>query len=235
MVAGVSLALSPPRRGSQRRPDRSRPRWLRSWRRDDHLVTGAVQSERQVEQRVLGAHGGHDLVRATRDAASTGRVCGNGFAQLGGSRHRGVAMSASVDRDLGRVADMLRCVEIRLSDAEREDLASGRAQRRSARRHGERGARLNDLEALGERGRHGREGRAAPSRRSNDGERARSGANAIHRFKIASTIASAALSAAALSPLAALPQANPLFSKCRENTGLSCPGSVTLQSRTMLL
>src|SRR6478736_2485744 len=55
------------------------------------------------------------------------------------------------------------------------------------------------------------------------------------RCKIAATIALPALSAAPFASFSEPQPPNPLFSKCRVNTGMSLPGNVTLQSTMTLL
>ncbi len=92
--------------------------------RIDHLIAGAVigGAQDRVGDERLGAGADHDFVGRNLQPAHLTHVARRRFAQLGNAGRGGVAMLALADRLDGRILHVRGCMEIGLTDAERDDV-----------------------------------------------------------------------------------------------------------------
>ncbi len=89
---------------------------------DDDLVSRLVESERQVEERVLGADAHADVLVLRTPAPRALRRLADGLLERRNACDGRVLGAAGVDGALGRFAHVLGRLEVGLADAEREDV-----------------------------------------------------------------------------------------------------------------
>ncbi len=92
----------------------------------DHLVAGVDQGHDRVVHDALAADGHEHPVVRDLETTSCAEVGGDRGAQLGDAGERRIVGGAGVEGALGRVADVVRSVEVGFADLEVDHLAPGR-------------------------------------------------------------------------------------------------------------
>ncbi len=127
-------------------------------RRDDHLVAGVERGQERVEQHLLAAGGGDDLLGRVVEIVLALELGRDRLLQRRRAAHIGVARLARIDRLLRGLAHVRRRVEIGLAGAEADHVLAGRLERARFHRHAHRGGGLDAGEALCEQGHGGSRG-----------------------------------------------------------------------------
>ena len=120
-------------------------------RGDDHFVAGLTGGVDGVETGVLAAAVDDDLPRLVLDAVIALELVGDRLAKLRDAAARRVLGEAVGQRLRGSVLDVLRCVEVRLTGAEADDVLALGAQFLGLGRDGQRQRRRKRGRPTGDR------------------------------------------------------------------------------------
>jgi hypothetical protein len=123
-------------------------------RGDHHLVAGVQRRHQGIEDDVLAARADDGLRGLVLEVVLALELGGNGGAQFGNTQHRCVLCFAPADGGDGGFLDVVRRIEIRLADRQRDHILAGGFQVPGFLREHDGGARLDAGQGVGNEG-HG--------------------------------------------------------------------------------
>ena len=118
--------------------------------RYDDFIAGIDDRQRQIEKTLLAAARYEDLRRSVIESVVALELVNNGVLETWSPAYRRIFCKTLVDRDDGRVLDMLRGIKIRLAGAKPDNIPAFCLEPRSSGRYSQGGGGLDSLNALRE-------------------------------------------------------------------------------------